>query len=340
MQREHEHMSQDPDDWRGSERETVDQMPVVDQNTIARLNQSEIEQQVATARRYPRSIKRFVGEIRDMALLDQATAIECMYSLPRGGKAITGPSARFAEIVSMGWTNCHSGARVVGVDDSFITAQGVFYDCERNVRVTIEVQRRITDSRGNRFKDDMIGVTGNAAISIALRNAVLKGVPKAYWAPIFEEVRSAIRGDIKTLGERRGIALEFLQKKYSVSADRVCGVLGVAGIEDIGLDELLTLHGMVQALKDGDSTVDDMFPEAKRPGAASLNAKLRAAQAADVQTTTTTVDAATGEALREDLQAAAVAMMTCDVCGQVHELGTACPKPSEVASKSAKAGKA
>jgi hypothetical protein len=250
-------------------------LPLVDTGVLVRLQAGEIEQQVSTARKYPRSLTRFTAELRDMVVRDGATAAECMYSLPRGGKAITGPSARFAEIVGSSWGNCHQGARVVDINDEFIVAQGIFYDCERNVRTVIEVQRRITDASGNRYKGDMIGVTGNAAVSIALRNAILKGVPKTFWAPVFEEVKAAIRGDVKTLGERRATALEHMQKVYSVSADRVCAVLNVAGSEDIGLDELVTLKGMIQALKEGDSSVDDMFPEVKRKSAASLNARLK-----------------------------------------------------------------
>lgn len=56
-----------------------------------------------------------------------------------------------------------------------MTAQGVFHDLERNVAITYEVRRRIVDKNGRRYKPDMIGVTANAACSIALRNAILRG---------------------------------------------------------------------------------------------------------------------------------------------------------------------
>ena len=55
----------------------------------------------------------------------------------------------------------------------------------------------------------MIGVTGNA-ISIALRNAILKGVPKACWTDMCEEAaRQTVMGDFKTLGNRRAAAVEL-----------------------------------------------------------------------------------------------------------------------------------
>lgn len=259
----------------------------VEAGTLARLVESEINQQVATAKRYPRSLQRFSDEAMQMVTLDKATAQECMYALPRDGKSITGPSARFAEIVASAWGNNRAGARVVDVGGEFVTAQGVFHDLERNVAVTIEVQRRITDKNGRRYKEDMIGVTGNAAVSIALRNAVLKGIPKAFWAPMFESALTIIRGDAKTLADRRAQALDYAMKAHAVSAERVCNALGVEGINDIGLDELVTLKGMLQAIKDGDSTVDQLFPEDAQRSSSSKNLNDRIQREAEREATTT-----------------------------------------------------
>src|SRR5678816_4803120 len=96
------------------------------------------------------------------------------YSLPRGGRNIVGPSVRFAEVVASSWGNIRSGARIIDIDDKFITAQGQCFDLEKNICVQVEVKRRITKKDGKRYDDDMIGVTGNAACSISLRNAVFK----------------------------------------------------------------------------------------------------------------------------------------------------------------------
>jgi len=261
---------------------TEDAVTTVEPGTLARLVESEINQQVATAKRYPRSLQRFADEAMQMVTLDKATAQECMYALPRDGKSIVGPSARFAEIIQSAWGNSRAGARVVDVGGEFITAQGVFHDLERNTAVTIEVQRRITDKNGRRYKEDMIGVTGNAAVSIALRNAILKGVPKAFWAPMFESVMGIVRGDAKTLADRRAQLLEYAMKKYAVSAERVCMALEVEGVQDIGLDHLVTLHGMMQAIKDGDSTADQLFPETtpRNSSSNSLNERIKREAAA------------------------------------------------------------
>lgn len=229
-----------------------------DSSMVSMLNKSEIDQQIATAHKYPRSIKRFRDEAQAMVTLNEKVASECIYALPRDGKTIEGPSARFAEVVASAWGNSRAGARVVSDQGDFVTAQGVFHDLERNVAITYEVQRRIVDKQGRRFKHDMIGVTSNAACSVALRNAILKGVPKAFWADMYEAARAVVMGDFKTLANRRAEAIKtFLG--YGVTKEQIFATLGVTGEEDISLENLVVLRGILTAIKDGDTTPEQAF---------------------------------------------------------------------------------
>jgi len=236
------------------------ELVVVEPSALEALNRAEIDTLITTAKRYPRSITEFRKRCNDLATLDSFIAAECTYKLKRGGKEIVGPTARFAEIVAHSWGNCRAGARVISVGERMITAQGYFADLEANVAIQYEVQRRITNKDGERFNDDMIGVTGNAACSIALRNAVLKGVPKAIWNPMWERSRQAAKGDISTLIDRRNAAFDQLAK-MGVQADRVFNALGVGGPADIGLDELVELNQLITAINEGDQSIDDAFPQ-------------------------------------------------------------------------------
>lgn len=235
---------------------------VVNSGTLAILNKSEIDIQIATAKEYPRSIKQFQTDVMDLATLSEDVAADCTYALPRAGKMIEGPSARFAEIVASAWGNCRAGARVVNEERDFIVTQGVFHDLQKNVSITFEVKRRITDRQGKRFNSDMIATTANAACSIALRNAVLKVVPKALWNPMWEEARRTAMGTVKTLATRRANALAMLLR-YGVTEEQVCAKLGVKGPEDIGLEHLATLRALVTGIKDGDVTPEEAFADEK-----------------------------------------------------------------------------
>lgn len=236
----------------------------VESGTVALINRSEIDQQVSTAHKFPRSIKRFRNEALQMVTLNESVAESCIYALPRGDKTIEGPSARFAEVVASAWGNCRAGARVVSDQGDFITAQGVFHDLERNVAITYEVQRRITDKRGNRFNADMIGVTGNAASSIALRNAILKGVPKAFWDDMYQAARAVVMGDFSTLANRRADALKAFIS-LGVSNEQVFAKLGVESVHDITLEHLVTLRGLITAIKEGDTTPEQAFAPGEAP---------------------------------------------------------------------------
>lgn len=225
------------------------------------LARAEVDQQIATSRALPRNIKKAVDNIKSLATLDEKSAEECVYALPRGGKPIKGPSIRLAEIIASQWGNCRVGARVVHVDrhEKWVEAEGVFHDLESNTATTSRVRRRIVDKNGNLYSDDMIIVTGNAACSIAKRNAILGAVPKAVWRSAYDAVESVISGDVKTLVERRERAMKAFAA-FGVTPDRVCEALGVASPDGITVDLMPILLGCHSALKSGEATVEELFP--------------------------------------------------------------------------------
>lgn len=231
------------------------------------LARAEIDQQITTARAMPRSIKRAVDNILTLSTLDEESAEECIYALPRGGKPIKGPSIRLAEITASQWGNCRVGARVVHVDrfEKFVEAEGVFHDLETNTATTARVRRRISDKNGRIYNDDMIVVTGNAACAIAKRNAILGGIPKAVWRRAYNAVESVVAGDVKTLAVRRDAAMKAFAK-FGVKPEQLFTALDVAGLDDIGIEHITTLMGMHSALKSGEATVEEMFPKQVVPG--------------------------------------------------------------------------
>lgn len=227
-----------------------------------RLAKVEFDQQIATARSFPRSIEKAVAAIATLATLDVETAQECMYVLPRDKKKIEGPSARFAEIIASQWGNNRVAARVVHVDrnEGYIEAEGIFHDLETNSASTSRVRRRIVDSKGRLYSDDMIIVTGNAACSIARRNAILGGVPKPAWRRAYVQAQAVIRGDVKTVGKTRD-ELVAAFGALGVPAKAIAASLDLQNIADIKLDDIVALRGMYATLKSGEATAEEMFGE-------------------------------------------------------------------------------
>lgn len=236
-----------------------------------------VDVQVATARRFPRSIADFIRRATEMATLSPDIAASCVYALPRGGKTIEGPSARLAEIVASAWGNLRIQAGATDNDERYITARGEAWDVQTNVAIGFEVRRRITNRSGQTYDDDMITVTGNAAASIALRNAVFKAVPSSFWKPIYQKCRQVIAGDAKTFAARRDDMLKAFMVA-GVTPDRLCAGIGLKGIADITLDHMATLVGVLNAIKEGETTIEEAFPEGGGLGAPQASVR-KSAQA-------------------------------------------------------------
>lgn len=233
-------------------------------NQLAMMARNEIEAQVEVARKYPRSIATFIDRASSVACLSRDIAESCMYALPRRdseGKeiSIVGPSVRLAEICANSWGNLHSGGRIVDEGDKFITAEGVAWDLETNNKVSLQHARRIVTSNGRRYGTDMIGMTGNAAIAIAHRNAVFKVIPRAFVDQLFDRVKETAVGNAQTLTKRRDEVFARLQK-IGVHPDRIFARLGKQSIQDVTLDEVALLIALGTSIKEGVAQIDEAFP--------------------------------------------------------------------------------
>ena len=236
-------------------------------NPIEAIERANIDIQIATAKKYPRSLARVKNDILSTATLDEETAESCFYVLPargsEGGKPIQGASVRLAEIAVSCFGNIKAGARIISNDGNFVTAQGICHDVEKNVSVSVEVRRSIKGKNGKTYSDNMIQVTSQAACAIAYRNAVFKVVPLALVKPALDKAMQLAKGDIKSLSERRGIMVDKFAK-LGITKEKLAERVGKQSIDEITLDDLQTLTGCYNALKDGEAAVDDIFPPTKK----------------------------------------------------------------------------
>lgn len=225
------------------------------------LTKAEIDCGIATAKAFPRSLAAFHSKALSMATLTEDIAASCTYALPRGNTKLEGPSIRLAEIAAASYTNVQYGGRVIANDGKMITAQGICIDLENNVKATVEVSRKITDKNGKTYNQDMQVMTGNAAIAIAVRNAIFKVIPGALINSVQEKAKEVARGTAETLALRRDKAITYF-KSLGVTDKQLCDVLEIQKVGDIDLDKLETLTGMKAAIKNGEATVASLFESA------------------------------------------------------------------------------
>lgn len=240
------------------EPEKVEVLQVSNADSLAALNRSEIDVQIATAKQYPRNLAQVLKNIETLATLDEETAGNCFYILKRQDKRIEGPSVRMAEIVASSWGNIRLQARIIANDGKMITAQGICHDLESNYAVSSEVKRRITDKHGKTYSEDMQVVTGNAACAIAMRNALFKVVPAALVKKVMAKAKQVSLGQANSLEESRQKMLDYF-KKLGVEAKNIFDYLSISKVEEIDTDMLVELRGLANAIKEGTTTVQDTF---------------------------------------------------------------------------------
>lgn len=274
------------------------------------INRAEVDIQIATAKQYPRDINASLNKIATYAMMDRETAEDCFYVLRRKGadgnvNVIEGLSVRMAEIIAGAWGNLRVQTRIIGNDGRMITAQAICHDLETNFAVSKEVKRRITDKNGRTYSEDMQVVTGNAAASIAFRNAVLAVIPKAITKRVINDVKQVALGqsiDVETA--RQNCIANYA--KRGVSEKMLCDYLGINTIAEIDKERLFELKATLTAINEGTTTVRETFikpvVEARQEAAAkkkAATAQDRAAAAMAQATSTvpvpTGVDETTGE---------------------------------------------
>ena len=252
---------------------------------IQAVNRAEIDIQVATAKQYPRDINNTLNKIATYATMDKETAEDCFYVLRRKGSngqdsVIEGLSVRMAEIIAGCWGNIRVQTRIVGNDGKMITAQAICHDLETNFAVSKEVKRRITDRNGRTFSEDMQVVTGNAAASIAFRNAVLAVIPKAVTKKVINEVKQVALGQAIDLETARTNCLQNFAKA-GVTEDMLLQYLGINSVADIDKEAIFELRATWNAIKEGTTTVQESFIAPALEAKKEAEAKKKAVTAED-----------------------------------------------------------
>lgn len=261
--------------------ETVEVLPV---SVVEAQARAEIDVSVNTAKRFPRSVDLCVQKAIATVTRDKDVAETCHYSLQRGGKSIQGPSVHFARILASEYKNIRVDSKIVDIGDTMLTAQSVCMDLESNYAVRTEVKRRITDKHGQRYNEDMIVVTANAALSIAARNAILQVIPRSITDQVYTAVKRTLVGNLtdeQKLIKRRQDVLQGFEKTYNVKESQILELLDLETINQIKEEQLLELIGLAQAIKDGDTTVKQIFGKGDNPAKNTIDKVAEAKKAAE-----------------------------------------------------------
>jgi len=243
----------------------IGDLEVMAPSALEALERAQVDVQISTAHRFPRSLEKFKRRAMDMVQQDVETAESCIYSRPVGRgddgkqKNAEGASIRMAEIVAACYGNIRVGARIIEQTERYVKAEGVAHDLESNYAAKSEAMESTVKKNGQPYDERMRIVVAKAALSKALRDAVFRVVPKALCKTVYDAAQQVIAGQSKTIEQRRNAVKQWL---VSIRVDdaRVFAALDVKGWSEIGEDQLMTLTGLRTAIKDNDVTTEEAFP--------------------------------------------------------------------------------
>ena len=240
---------------------------VIGNSALEAIERASVDMQITTAHRFPRSIARFNERAIMLATIDEEVAESCIYKRPVGKDKMTGKevyaegmSVRMAEIVGASYGNLRVAARIIDQNERQVTAQGVAHDLESNYASTSEVIESTVDKYGKPFSERMRIIVAKSALAKARRDATFQVVPRAIAKPVEHACKELLFGNQQSISKRRERVLSWLNK-LNINIKRVWNALNVAGIDDVGLEELETLTGLKTAIQNNEVTLDEAFPE-------------------------------------------------------------------------------
>lgn len=225
----------------------------------------EVQGQVMMAKRFPRDEFEATERIK-RACQRRSLAEQAVYTYPRGGTNVSGPSIRLAEAMAKAWGNMSCGVTELEKIDGHSVMQAYAWDLETNTRVekTFTVEHtRDTKAKGkvNLTDDrDIYEATANFGAR-RMRACILSVIPGDVVEMAVAECKKTMYSDNgEPMQDRINKMLKAFKDTYKVTKEQLeeyCGrQLGAFGNEEIGL-----LQGVYKAIKDGQATVEAYFPK-------------------------------------------------------------------------------
>lgn len=255
----------------------IEIIDAVGMDIIQAQERASIDSQVATAKRYPRSLRKVTDNSISIVCMNKETAQSCRYSKPTGGKKATGPSVHLARIVVQQYGNIKVQQRIKQITDKTIIAEAVAFDMETNYAVCVEARRSIIDRNGKRFSDSNIETNAMAVMAIAERNAILKIIPKSIIDTVYDEAFKFANGDLSDNAQMiiaRDKALLYFKTEHGVDEESVLNSIGLRTKESIKAEHIVDLRGYMQALIDKEVKVEDLFGVDEKQNRNSNNTEL------------------------------------------------------------------
>lgn len=234
-------------------------------NAVARSESEraiqEVQAAMVIAKKFPRDQIKAMERILN-ACTRETLANTALYSYPRGGQEVTGPSIRLAEALAQEWGNMQFGIRELSAEGGVSTVEAFAWDVETNtrqvkvfqvphVRHTRSGVKKLTDPRdvyemvanqgARRLRACILGVIPGDVTEAAVNQCEVTQAAAVDVSP------EKIQAMVKAFKDSYGVPQELIEKRLGKRA------------ESINAAQMLSLRKIYQSLKDGMSKPGDWF---------------------------------------------------------------------------------
>lgn len=222
----------------------------------------EVHAAVFMAKRFPRDENQALARIAQ-SCQRWGLAEKAIYTYPKSGQNVTGPSIRLAEAIAQAWGNLQCGVVELSQEAGESTCMSYCWDIETNFRDTkvFTVSHAIQTKKGAKVLTDPREIYEHVANQGARRKraCILAVIPK----DVVDYALGACENTLKTgyrepLIDRLRNMVNLFQKTFSVPLECIEKYMGYK-LDSFTEMDGMTLAGIYNALKDGTAKREDYF---------------------------------------------------------------------------------
>jgi hypothetical protein len=245
---------------------TGNQMQVAAPNAAVAMSTTreaqEVQAAVFMAKRFPRDENFAIARIAQTCQR-RGLAEKAIYSYPKGGQNVTGPSIRLAEAIAQSWGNIQSGVVELEQRPGESVCMSYCWDLETNTRDTkiFTVSHSIQTKKGAKMLTDPREIYEHVANQGARRKraCILAVIPKDVVDSAMEACqRTLASGAKEPLIDRLRKMVNVFQTELSVPLESIERYMGYK-LDSFTEMDMVTLRGVYTAIKDGASKREDYF---------------------------------------------------------------------------------
>lgn len=226
---------------------------------------AEAQGRMVIAKKFPRDESQAFANIMD-ACKRQSFAESALYSYPRGGQKVSGPSIRMAETIAMYWGNIDYGIQELSQKDGYSEMMAYAWDMQTN---TVSKQqftvKHIRDKRGGgqalTDQRDIYEIAANMGAR-RLRARILSVIPSDVIEAAVEQVNQTLRGGGGEPLKDRVKKMIAAFDSVGVGSSTLKQIVG-KNLDTLTADDLVSMTGIYRSLKDGQSKIADWIGDSK-----------------------------------------------------------------------------